>query len=103
MSWNNFLSMVKPECLKTTYAQDEYDRIKKTCTYVNATFLYRLYDGELSYQEFYKKLKDFFYYDKFICKHGTEFLYLISFKDLTFVAPVYTDVLQVVTPFDKEV
>ena len=98
MSLNRFLSIVDPSCLKLNYDLDEYTRIKNTCSYVNSTALYKLYrveGGSMSYKDFYKNIKEYLYYDKYICAHGIEFMYLVKFKDRNLSSPLPTDVLNV--------
>lgn len=84
MSLNNFFSMIDPRVLKEEYTHDEYVRVRKMCYRVNATTLYKLYkeftQEAVPYTVFYGMLKKHLYYDKYICYHGTEFIYYVRFK-----------------------
>lgn len=100
MSWKTFCSMLSPTCLKKEFGEAEYINIKNTCDMVNSTTLYNLYKGvdtdPMSYKEFYAKLKEHMYYDKYVCAHGTEFLYYVKFKEIKVTTYIPTDVVYIV-------
>ena len=81
MSWKNLCSQIDPTCIKTDFTYEEYVKVKSSSSRVNATELYHKYGKGLSYPEFRMMLKEKFYYDKFVCEHGVEFVYYIKFKD----------------------
>ena len=81
MSWKTICSQIDPSCLKRYFNVSEYKRIKKIAIRVNSTDLYEEFGRDMSYQDFYKMLKEHLYYDKYICDHGTEFYYYVRFKD----------------------
>lgn len=108
MSLNNFFSKINPACFKVSCSYDEYARVRKSSFRVNATILYSLYqklypDTTVSYQYFYKKLKEHLYYDKYICKHGTEFIYYVNFVDTSVKVYPYLpyDTLQIIPAVSK--
>ena len=80
MSWNALCSQIDPSCLKRYFNKSEYKRIKKNAIRVNSTDLYEEFGHGMSYTEFYKMLKGHLYYDKYICYHGIEFYFYITFK-----------------------
>ena len=80
MSWKHLCSQIDPACLKHSFTADEYERIKSDSIRVNSTDLYKQYGRGMTYPQFYAKLKRYFYYDKWVCKHGTEFYYYVKFK-----------------------
>jgi len=88
MTFNKFLSLIDPICLKVSFTEDEYNKVKACSTEVNSTTLYAYYkliaDRPMSYTDFYKELKKNFYYDKYVCAHGTEFIYYIKGQDEQF-------------------
>ena len=104
MSSNDFFSMIDPACFKKKRTAEEYLRIRSSCTPANATTLYKLYkdmaDCPVDYPEFYKMLKEKLYYDKFICVHGTEFVYYVKMLDAKLYAKIdhvrYYDILSIV-------
>lgn len=111
MSLNDFFSMIDPACFKVTYSIDEYQRVSGMSIPVNATSLYSLYkrcttDTPVSYQEFYALLKQCLYYDKYICTHGTEFMYLVKFNDIRIYSAIdrypIRDLIYVVRAIDEE-
>lgn len=81
MSWKNLCSQIDPTCVKKDFTYEEYIGIKTQASRVNATDLYRTYGRGMTYPEFRMMLKGKFYYDKFVCEHGVEFVYYIKFKD----------------------
>lgn len=97
MSWKSFCLTVDPCCLKRKYTQAEYERITQTCKRINATDLYKVYRwyGDMPYVEFYKKIRGMFYFDKYECEHGTEFLYYVKFTELELEERLPTDVIKI--------
>jgi CRISPR/Cas system-associated exonuclease Cas4 (RecB family) len=88
MNLNCLCSIIDPVCLKDEFTVEEYERIASVCVRINATKLYRIYTsmgGDMSYSDFYKDIKRMYYYDKYVCEHGIEFLYYVKFKDSAFV------------------
>lgn len=81
MSWKTLCSQIDPTCLKRYFTRSEYKRIKKKAIRVNSTDLYEEFGGGMSYVEFYTTLKQYLYYDKYICEHGTEFYYYVIFNE----------------------
>jgi len=83
-----FMSLIDPICIKSSFTEDEYNKVKEVSTGINSTVLYAYYqtiDPEpMSYSDFYKWLKANFYYDKYVCKHGTEFVYYVKGRDDSF-------------------
>ena len=96
MSWKNLCSQIDPVCYKRYFNKSEYKRIKRNAIRVNSTDLYDMYGGDMSYKEFYSMLKEHFYYDKYVCSHGTEFYYYIKFNVPQEEHIKYTDILYVV-------
>lgn len=96
MSWNTLCSQIDPACLKKYYTKSEYKRIQKIAIRVNSTDLYAEFGQGVSYQEFYRTLKQHLYYDKHICEHGTEFYYYVKFSVPREECIKYTDILRVV-------
>ena len=100
MSWNLFCSKVDPVSFKNVFSYDEYVNIKKACSMINSTSLYNVYRSmttdPLSYQEFYANLRNRFYYDRYVCAHGTEFMYYVKFKDVDVSSKEPTDVVEIV-------
>lgn len=84
---NGFIS---PLCHKVTHDIEEFNEVRQydDVVKVKATTLYQIYkhnvfgqDGaRLSMQEFYRVCGQYFYYDKYVCTHGTEFYYYIVFN-----------------------
>ena len=81
MNWKNLCSQIDQSCVKRYFNRSEYKRIKRESVRVISTDLYREFGAGSTYQEFYAEMKQYFYYDKYICDHGTEFVYYIKFKD----------------------
>ena len=67
---------------------------------VNSTALYNVYKtmtkDPISYQEFYTMLRGKFYYDRYVCTHGTEFMYYVKFKDVDVSSKEPTDTVEIV-------
>ena len=50
----------------------------------------------LSYKAFYPKLKEMFYYDKYVCTHGTEYMYYIMFRNGGYKERIPKDVIEII-------
>lgn len=99
MSLKNLCLIIDESCYKVHFTQDEYIRITSTCSLVNSTTLYRWYKqlgGTVSYKEFYPKLKELFYYDKYVCTHGTEYMYYIMFRNGGYRERIPKDVIEII-------
>lgn len=99
MSLSLLCSIIDDSCLKKEFTVNEYKRVVANSVPVNATTLYRWYTnlgGTLHYKSFYAKLKELFYYDKYVCTHGTEFMYHITFINGTYIERMPTDVIKVI-------
>jgi hypothetical protein len=85
---NNY---IKPTSQKVEHSYDEYNLIKETpgVLLVKATTLYQIYkhnvfgdvDDRLSMKDFFRVASQYFYYDKYVCTHGTEFYYYVIFNE----------------------
>lgn len=97
-----FLKMFDPSCWKLRYTQEELQNIKASCVVYNSTTLYTIYrvyvEKPMPYKDFYPILKKYFYYDKYICRHGIEFLYYVKFVNADFNTSdrLPTDVIDIV-------
>ena len=91
MTTNEFLqAFISPVSYKVNHDLNEYHKIKSldNVVMVKATVFYQIYkhnvfgsDGDrLTLQEFYRICSQYFYYDKYVCEHGTEFYYYIAFN-----------------------
>ena len=85
-----FKGFIHPSSHKVEHNSAEFKKIKETPTVVmvKATTLYQIYkhnvfdvDGRLSIKDFYRIAGQYLYYDKYICKHGTEFYYHVVFNE----------------------
>ena len=75
---------------KIEHNVDEYDKIRNTpgVVMVKATTFYQIYkhnvftevDDRLTMRRFFHVCGQFFYYDKYVCEHGTEFFYYVKFN-----------------------
>ena len=91
--FNKFIHVV---CHKVHHERDEYEWLKSRNDVhrIKATTFYQIYkhnvfgsDGpRLSMQEFYRVCGQYLYYDKYVCRHGTEFYYYVMFD---FTNPLY--------------
>lgn len=97
MSWKTLCSQIDPSCYKRYFNKSEYKRIKRSSIRVNATELYAMFGQGMTYPEFRTLLKEHFYYDKYVCEHGTEFYYYIAFKEPHEEHIKYTDVLYIIS------
>lgn len=88
MTTTEFLQdFVSPSSHKIAHNHEEYMQIKKKAKVIKATTFYQIYqhnvfetDGRLSMREFFRVCGQYFYYDKMVCTHGTEFYYYIIFN-----------------------
>ena len=90
MTTQTFLQeFVNPVSHKVEHNSTEFERIKKlsNVTMIKATTFYQIYkhnvyptDDRLTMKEFFNACGQYFYYDKYICKHGTEFYYYVAFN-----------------------
>lgn len=101
MSLKNLCSMISPVCYKRQFTKEEYERIKGVAVRARATDLYGIYrcltDTPMPYKEFYRELKELFYYDKYVCEHGTEFMYLVVFTKYKYVEMIPSDIKYIIT------
>ena len=84
------LEFVNPISHKVEHNITEFEKIKKLkgIKMIKATTFYQIYkhnvyptSGErLSMKDFYHVCGQYFYYDKYVCTHGTEFYYYVSFN-----------------------
>lgn len=94
------LNMIDLEACVKTDCQG-YLKVRDSIRPINTTTLYRLYkqhtDNPVPFKEFYNWLKGLFYFDRYECKHGVEFLYYVKFKDLSIIDRLPNDVINVVS------
>lgn len=91
--FNNYVHVLSH---KVQHDLDEYTWLKnkENVHRIKATTFYQIYkhnvfgtDGpRLSMQEFYRVCGQYLYYDKHVCRHGTEFYYYVAFNDAN---PIY--------------
>lgn len=99
MSLNCLCWTIDAISFKKELTLGEYKHIKALASRVNSTTLYRWYimlGGDMSYKDFYQEAKRMFYYDKYVCKHGVEYIYYIKFKQGEFNDNLPTDVIKVI-------
>lgn len=93
---------VSPSCHKLEHGLTELNEIKSTpgVVMIKATTFYQIYKhnvfdsrGRLSMQEFYQVCGQYFYYDKYVCTHGTEFYYYIVFNELNQMYKITKDII----------
>lgn len=93
---------VSPRCHKLEHGLTELNEIKSTpgVVMVKATTFYQIYkhnvfesNGRLSMQEFYQVCGQYFYYDKYVCTHGTEFYYYIVFNEYNQMYKITKDLI----------
>jgi hypothetical protein len=81
-----FNGFVDPICHKVEHDTPEMQsvRIHPGLLMIKATTFYQIYkhnvfgtDDRLSLQDFFRVAGQYLYYDKYVCKHGTEFYYLV--------------------------
>lgn len=78
---------VSPVCHKRVHSWEEMNAIPDPLL-VKATTFYQLYqhnvfegDDRLSLRQFFRVCSQYFYYDKMVCEHGTEFYYYVVFNE----------------------
>ena len=81
---------INPVSHKVVHSKEEFDKIKRLADVhmIKATTFYQIYkhnvylttEKRLTMREFYNVCGQYFYYDKYICEHGTEFYYYVSFN-----------------------
>lgn len=82
---------ISPESYKIEHDLTEYNQIKEhpNAKMVKATTFYQIYkhnvfggeENRLTMKDFFRVCSQYFYYDKYICTHGTEFYYHIIFNE----------------------
>ena len=91
MTTQEFMSgYINPVSHKVEHSYDEYNLIKNNpdAAQVKATTLYQIYkhnvfgdvDDRLTMKDFFRVASQYFYYDKYVCEHGTEFYYYVVFN-----------------------
>jgi len=91
MTTQEFLQdFINPVSHKVEHNPTEFNRIKKLTdvTMIKATTFYQIYKhnvyptsgDRLTMKEFYNACGQYFYYDKYVCTHGTEFYYYVAFN-----------------------
>lgn len=104
MSWNLFFSSINPICLKNSYSSVEYNNIKNNVSPINATTLYNYYktltNEPIDYKEFYILLRKYFYFDKYECLHGTEFMYYVKLKNIDIASDIPKDIVSISQAFN---
>ncbi len=91
MTTTEFLSnFINPVSHKVEHNTTEFERIKKLTDIhmIKATTFYQIYKHNvypssgkrLSMKEFFHVCGQYFYYDKYVCTHGTEFYYYLAFN-----------------------
>jgi hypothetical protein len=75
-----FQSFINPRSHKVLHNITELDSFRQDAILVKATTLYQIYkhnvfesSGRLPMREFFQIAGQYLYYDKYVCKHGTEF------------------------------
>jgi hypothetical protein len=92
MTTHEFMkSYISPASYKIEHDVTEYETIKSNpnAKMVKATTFYQIYkhnvfggeEDRLSMKDFFRVASQYFYYDKYICDHGTEFYYHIIFNE----------------------
>lgn len=84
-----FQEFINPVVYKVEHSADEYEALKQNpaVVMVKATTLYQIYrqntprEERLTMREFFRVCGQYFYYDKYVCDHGTEFYYYIMFNE----------------------
>jgi hypothetical protein len=79
---------ISPSCHKVDNDRAEYLKIREQSVLIKATTFYSIYkhnvfhkDARLEMRDFFHVCGQYFYYDKIICEHGTEFYYHILFNE----------------------
>lgn len=83
-----FIKFINPDCHKIEHNIEELNAMRNKAVLIKATTLYQIYkhnvfetDGRLPIKEFFQIAGQYLYYDKYICKHGTEFYYYVIFNE----------------------
>lgn len=83
-----FVKFINPDCHKIEHNVEELDSMRDNAVLVKATTLYQIYkhnvfdtDGRLMIKDFFQIAGQYLYYDKYICRHGTEFYYYVIFNE----------------------
>lgn len=83
-----FQSFIHPRSHKVLHNITELDGFRNDAILVKATTLYQIYkhnvfesSGRLPMREFFQIAGQYLYYDKYVCKHGTEFYYYVIFNE----------------------
>jgi hypothetical protein len=83
-----FQGFISPRSHKVMHNITELDGFRKDAVLVKATTLYQIYkhnvfenSGRLEMRDFFQVAGQYLYYDKFVCKHGTEFYYYVVFNE----------------------
>jgi hypothetical protein len=83
-----FTKFIDVKSHKIEHNFNELNNIRSKTSLVKATTLYQIYkhnvfekDGRLPIRDFYHVAGQYLYYDKYICKHGTEFYYYVIFNE----------------------
>lgn len=84
-----FQEFINPISYKVEHSSAEYEILKQNSAVVmvKATTLYQIYrrnvfgEERLTMREFFRACGQYFYYDKYVCVHGTEFYYYIVFNE----------------------
>jgi len=91
METKDFLQdFISPMSHKVQHDITEFDRMKKLSEIImiKATTFYQIYkhnvypteEKRLTMKEFFHVCGQYFYYDKYVCTHGTEFYYYVAFN-----------------------
>lgn len=85
--FNDFISQVSHK-INHDHIEHQLLTGRADVVLVKATTLYQIYkhnvfdiDGRLPLKEFYRVCGQYLYYDKYVCRHGTEFYYYIVFNE----------------------
>lgn len=92
MDTSQFLQeFMNPISHKVMHDITEFERIKRlsNIVQVKATTFYQIYKHNvyptsgkrLGMKEFFHVCGQYFYYDKYVCDHGTEFYYYVAFNE----------------------
>jgi hypothetical protein len=92
MTTHEFMqNFISPSSYKIEHDLAEYNQIKANprVRMVKATTFYQIYkhnvfgggEDRLSMKDFFRVASQYFYYDKYVCEHGTEFYYYIVFNE----------------------
>jgi hypothetical protein len=83
-----FQNFISAKCHKVEHDVTELDGFRNDAVLVKATVLYQIYkhnvfetDGRLAMRDFFQIAGQYLYYDKYVCKHGTEFYYYVIFNE----------------------